>query len=223
MEWYYAEDKQQKGPVTEDQFAELVRNGVIRAETLVWRQGMDAWQPYSNVFSASQPAAPAIASTSSSAVPASAPSPAQFPGMSFFNIDAQRERALSMVKGPAICLMIYACLTVGVAMLGLLGGFNQQNYREMPGLDPKMAEMMEKFQGPINLISSLIILVVAAVIFYGAWRMKDLKSYGMAVTASIMAFLPCSCPCCFLGMAFGVWALVVLNNPEVKAHFASSI
>jgi hypothetical protein len=219
MEWYYSEDKQQKGPVTEEKFAELVRNGVIRADTLVWRQGMDAWQPYSKVFSASQTTAPAITPTTSSAVPAPAASPAQFPGMSFSGSDAQRERALSMVKGPAISLMIYAFITVGVALLGLLGSFNQQNYAEIPGIDPKMAEMMERFEGPINLISSFIILVVAAAIIYGAWRMKELKSYGLAITASILAFLPCSCPCCFLGMAFGVWALVVLNNADVKAQF----
>jgi hypothetical protein len=216
MEWYYAEDKQQKGPVAEDQFAELVRSGVIRADTLVWRQGMSAWLPYGQVAGTSQPAAPSAFPPAAGAAPALAP----LAGSNFTNVAAQRERALSMVKGPAICLLIYACLTVGVALLGLLGGFSQKNYQEMPGMDPKMAELLEKFQGPMNLISSAIILIVAAVIFYGAWRMKELKGYGLAIAASVLAFLPCSCPCCFLGMAFGIWSLVVLNNADVKSQFA---
>jgi uncharacterized RDD family membrane protein YckC len=49
MPWYYAEGALQNGPVTDDEFGELVRNGKIRAETLVWREGMANWQPYYSV------------------------------------------------------------------------------------------------------------------------------------------------------------------------------
>lgn len=40
MNWHYVEQGQQAGPINEDQFAELVRNGRITGETLVWRDGM---------------------------------------------------------------------------------------------------------------------------------------------------------------------------------------
>ena len=46
MDWYYSEAGQQKGPVTGEQVQGLVRDGVIRADTLVWREGLAAWQPY---------------------------------------------------------------------------------------------------------------------------------------------------------------------------------
>src|SRR5215210_821380 len=49
MPWYYAEGALQNGPVTDDEFGDLVRNGKVRGETLVWREGMANWQPYSMI------------------------------------------------------------------------------------------------------------------------------------------------------------------------------
>ena len=45
MTWYYSENGQQKGPVAEWDFAGYVRNGQIKPETLVWRDGMPDWIP----------------------------------------------------------------------------------------------------------------------------------------------------------------------------------
>jgi uncharacterized RDD family membrane protein YckC len=61
MPWYYAEGALQNGPVTDEEFADLVRNGRVQAQTLVWREGMANWQPYSTV-ALPQPAgaAPAV-------------------------------------------------------------------------------------------------------------------------------------------------------------------
>ena len=49
MAWYYAEADQQKGPVDESSLDELVRQGVVRDDTLVWREGMASWQPHAAV------------------------------------------------------------------------------------------------------------------------------------------------------------------------------
>jgi uncharacterized RDD family membrane protein YckC len=38
------------GPVSEAEFETLVQNGTIRADTLVWREGMPNWQAYGQVF-----------------------------------------------------------------------------------------------------------------------------------------------------------------------------
>jgi uncharacterized RDD family membrane protein YckC len=46
MNWYYAKEGQQTGPVDEAALNDLVRTGVIREDTLVWREGMPSWQPY---------------------------------------------------------------------------------------------------------------------------------------------------------------------------------
>ena len=31
--------------------------------------------------------------------------------------------------------------------------------------------------------------------------------------------VPCISPCCLVGLPIGIWALVVLNKPEVKGSF----
>lgn len=49
MNWYYADGGQQKGPVSDMDFIVLTRDGIIKGETLVWREGLPEWQPLSLV------------------------------------------------------------------------------------------------------------------------------------------------------------------------------
>jgi uncharacterized RDD family membrane protein YckC len=49
MQWYYADQGQQKGPVEEAALDELVLAGAVRDDTLVWREGMQNWQPHASV------------------------------------------------------------------------------------------------------------------------------------------------------------------------------
>ena len=44
MTWYYADAGRQVGPVEEAALDDLVRAGVVRDDTLVWRDGMPNWQ-----------------------------------------------------------------------------------------------------------------------------------------------------------------------------------
>jgi uncharacterized RDD family membrane protein YckC len=46
MNWYYADGGRQAGPVDEAALDELVRQGVVRDDTLVWREGLASWQPH---------------------------------------------------------------------------------------------------------------------------------------------------------------------------------
>lgn len=43
--WFYAYNGQQQGPVSEATIRSLVRQGILTADSLVWRKGMDQWQP----------------------------------------------------------------------------------------------------------------------------------------------------------------------------------
>lgn len=61
-------------------------------------------------------------------------------------------------------------------------------------------------------------IIVGTLITMGAAKMKKLNSYGFAMTACILAMIP-AINCCLLGLPFGIWALVVLNKPEVKDAF----
>lgn len=74
----------------------------------------------------------------------------------------------------------------------------------------------------ITVVLSIMGLGVNGFIIYGAMQMKGLKNYTVAIAAAIAAVIPCfsPCPCCFVGIAAGIWAIIVLVKPEVKAAFS---
>jgi uncharacterized RDD family membrane protein YckC len=47
MAWFYADGGKQVGPIEDAALDDLVRSGVVRDDTLVWREGMPNWQPLS--------------------------------------------------------------------------------------------------------------------------------------------------------------------------------
>jgi len=79
---------------------------------------------------------------------------------------------------------------------------------------------IEKFyEGAFAFGFSIVDIFIAALIIYAALKMKDLKHWGLAVAASILAMIPCISPCCIIGLPIGIWCLVVLMKPEVKEAF----
>jgi len=71
MEWYYAAGDKQTGPVNDDEFKQLVTEGKVRPETLVWNRDMDRWRAYAEtVAPASAPVVDPVAAASAPAVPA---------------------------------------------------------------------------------------------------------------------------------------------------------
>ena len=71
MDWYYAKDDQQVGPIDQAQFDALLSEGAINLSTLVWHQDMGDWQPYGEVATqaptTSTATATAVAGTASCA------------------------------------------------------------------------------------------------------------------------------------------------------------
>jgi len=49
MAWYYASNGQRHGPMSEEDFHDLVRRGVIAPEALVWTSGMAEWRRLAEV------------------------------------------------------------------------------------------------------------------------------------------------------------------------------
>ena len=45
MDWYYSENNERRGPVSEAELNELVTTGRVGAATLVWREGWQDWTP----------------------------------------------------------------------------------------------------------------------------------------------------------------------------------
>ena len=93
-------------------------------------------------------------------------------------------------------------------------------------IDPWMRQG-EKYtavaEGGFLIVLCVAGLMIDAVIVIGAIKMMRLESYSFAVAAALLSIIPClSSPCIILGMPFGIWALVVLMDPRVKASFFTS-
>ena len=72
----------------------------------------------------------------------------------------------------------------------------------------------------IGFVMSAILILKDVFLIYAASRMHVGRSYGVAFAGAIISVIPCiGSPCCALGIPFGIWALVVLNDPTVKAAF----
>jgi hypothetical protein len=144
---------------------------------------------------------------------------------------SRRTRARDAVAGPAIALMAMGLFSVFVS-LGL-SGYALTNVMtaeiEAPPPQPGMT-LQEVHQsrrafdvgarigmGGCIGVPALMALP-GALIALGANQMRTLGSYGFAMTAAFLAVLPCQ-PCCVLGLPFGIWALVTLNDEEVKDAF----
>ncbi len=49
MQWFYAVEGQQKGPIAPEELVRLTLQGVVTDRSLVWRDGLPGWQPLASV------------------------------------------------------------------------------------------------------------------------------------------------------------------------------
>jgi hypothetical protein len=62
--------------------------------------------------------------------------------------------------------------------------------------------------------------VCGAIIGIGGVQMLSLSARPVCYAAAILSILPFTNCCCCLGCVFGVWAIVVMNLPDVRSGFA---
>ena len=77
----------------------------------------------------------------------------------------------------------------------------------------------------VALVSPFVLLFLlnlawSITLMIGGWRMRQARSYGLALVAAIMALLPCTFGW-IIGLPIGIWALTVLLDPTVKSSFES--
>lgn len=211
MKWYYVQAGQQVGPVSETDLANLAAAGTIKSDTLVWREGMPNWIPYSQIAGG----APSISPGSAASPPQMAAGPVGSAPINTFPSDQG-----SKVKGPAIFLIVLGGLGALLFVLKLIFlVVGSAMVRPQATGNPDIDRVIGMFSGGAGLFFDLISLAGSVVVILGGMRMLNLRSYGLCMAASIVAILPCVSPCCCLGIPAGIWALIVLAKPEVKAAF----
>lgn len=127
------------------------------------------------------------------------------------------------VLGPAIAFIAIGVLHVLFAIVGLIAPNDPEEMRELfaetEGLSSDQIDAfvsgMERFGVGFNVLA----MIVGALVVIAGARMIQMRGYGLAMTASIVALIPCLSPCCCLGIPFGAWALIVLLDKDVKAAF----
>ncbi len=133
---------------------------------------------------------------------------------------SRRQVAAAKVSGPATALVVLGIMGIIFFIIGVatfvLGVGLLALEPQGPGRDVAEELAVNVVLGSVQ---SVIGFVVSVLILIGAIKMYRLKSHGWATAAAILAIIPCVSPCCILGLPFGIWALVALGDPVVKAAF----
>jgi hypothetical protein len=122
----------------------------------------------------------------------------------------------TMVKAPAIAMLITTAVSMAIRGVILLLNLLGTGLAAAAGGREGIANMVS---GAMGVITAIIALILGGVIIMGSLKMMKLQNHKMAMTAAVLCMIPCVSPCCPLTIAFGIWAMVVLNKPEVKAAF----
>lgn len=131
----------------------------------------------------------------------------------------RRARAESLVKGPALGMAVIGVIGLLFAIVNLVVYLASPNELP-PGIQADKRSTYRAVLLGTSVITIVVQFIWGTVVTLGGYKLLRLEGYGSAMTASIFALLPCNLAC-LIGMPFGIWALIVLNNPDVKRSFSA--
>jgi len=125
------------------------------------------------------------------------------------------------VRGPAIGLIFTGAIGILVAIANIvLEGAMMEWVRSLtPEGQAPPAGMMEA-NSALSIAITVLSVLASAFILFGGLKMMKLESRTVVLAASIVAMIPCV-GCCVIGLPVGIWSVIVLSKPEVKAAFTS--
>jgi hypothetical protein len=149
------------------------------------------------------------------------------------------EELIRTAKGavfvPAVGLIGIGVFTIFFAALGLIqlpglpGKFDEiikqiENDPNIPAADKKQfADLLTKVRDFFVAYGAMLYggtALVGAIVLVGGIRYMSLNNPALVVLSALGSMLPLTL-CCFPGLVFGIWALVALLSPSVKAGFAA--
>jgi hypothetical protein len=124
----------------------------------------------------------------------------------------------SRLSGPATGLLVTGIIGGIIELICFITGLLGTSLTAF--MEEDVPEKLEGiFEGSFWTASSLVGILIAAFLIYVSTRMREPSQYGLCIVASILAMIPCVSPCCIIGLPIGIWCLVVLTKPEIKAAF----
>jgi len=149
--------------------------------------------------------------------PATVLQPAEQPDAGSMQITMARDR----VAAPAILTIILGAIwtiAVSISLLRLaIAGPRQPALQQLPADTPDWFKDAMRDAAKSEPVSLPVSAALALVVLFGGIQMYRLRTYPLALAASIILCIPCSC--CCLGMPVGIWSLIVLWNPTVREAF----
>ena len=130
-----------------------------------------------------------------------------------------RAEALSRTNICAIFLYVVAGISIPMHALNAVFTIVDRDDAPGPGMRVPANEAEKTAQVAGGLAASVVLMVMNTVVIVGAWNLQNLKKRSTAMTGAIICCIPCCSPCVILGIPFGIWALVLLNSPDIKPHF----
>ena len=195
-------DGKEYGPITAEQLKQWIAEGRANRQTKILPEGGTEWRTLAEIpeLAAALPISPL-------------PTPVMATGVG---------SATEQVRGPAVGLIVTAILgflaQVAALVMNVLGVSLGAMQKQVP-----TEAWVNMFSGTLGVVGSVLGMAVSVIILYGGLKMMKLKNHGWAIAASILALAPCISPCCLVGLPIGIWALVVLAKPEVKAAFQQNV
>ena len=129
--------------------------------------------------------------------------------------------AVRQLKVAAMFLMVLACCSmlyfIYAILLGAGVGIGAAGGLQGLGIGDKLGAMATNSFGAVAM--PIISLMASANVFYGALKMFKLENYRWAIASAVIGTIPCLSPCLFLGMPFGIWAIVLMMKDDVKYAF----
>jgi hypothetical protein len=113
---------------------------------------------------------------------------------------------------PAIALLVMASLTLLLLIASLPGQIIR-----LRKIDTSTPAGQGELVAGIVVFCGWVLATVA--VMAGSINMWRLNNHRAATAAAIVSVLPVCSPCFILGIPFGIWALVLLYQPKVKALF----
>ncbi len=149
--------------------------------------------------------------------------------------ESELEEVARQVSGPGMGLMIVgflglvpSVLIVLLAIGSVLTRLAHTGSPDFASLDaaailaqasaPQPTADMPMWIILVPLLITILQLPTSLLMIIGGRKMRRLETYGLAVTAGICALLPTG-PIWIISMPIGIWALIVLAGPEIRAGF----
>jgi hypothetical protein len=89
-----------------------------------------------------------------------------------------------------------------------------------PAAPKILQDVVKNTHGPVAASMQGVLAIIAMVTIVGAIQMLRRKTWGLALTACILSTIHFGRCCCIPGAVVGIWALILLVNPDVKETFS---